>query len=238
MKLHAYGMTDTGVKRPENEDSLLVAPTKNLYAVADGLGGLPGGHEASSRLIELLEERVSEEDQTKNIAELVPLIEEINLDLRNEVFEAHPYTGAGTTLTMAIHKGETLHIAHIGDSALYHIHEGKIEKLTEDHTMEQEYIRENGEEARESMPSEYAHTLTQCLGLLRQIQVDRIDAEITPSDQFLICSDGLYRVVTDEEMLEIVTTEPTSEKACERLVNLANQNGGPDNITVVVLSFE
>ena len=235
MNLRSFGITDLGQRCPQNEDALLLAPTHGLYAVADGMGGLPGGQEASSRLIEMLQVSFSKGCLAAGPNGLIPATESIDIDLRNEFFANHPLTGACTTLTLAYEFDQHLNIAHIGDSAAYRVRGNTLTEPTNDHTMESQSIKECGEEARDKMPIEYSHTLTQCIGILREIEVDKIEAELAPGNRISLCTGGLSRVVNDDQMKAILSKSKDSQSACEEFVESANSAGGPDNITVIAL---
>lgn len=235
MQLSSYGITHQGKVRSANEDAFLIDETHQVFAVADGLGGLPGGAEASQRIVELLKQTYSHVDADEERADLGELIHGINKILTKEGNEAHPFTGSGSTLTIAQLISDQLLIGHIGDSAAYHLRGDDFNKITIDHTMEQEFIERIGESARKMMPPEYPHTLTRCVGQNEDVRVDQLRLTIASGDRLLLCSDGLNKVVTKQQIHATLQVDDSAEAICQSLVDHANAAGGPDNITVIVV---
>lgn len=235
MQVRSYGITDRGRVREFNEDAFFVDDAHQVYAVADGLGGLPGGAEASKRIVELLRQSMDQIDATEERFDLAELIIGINQIISKEGLDAHPFTGAGSTLTLCQVVGDQLLIEHVGDSAAYLLRGGELEKLTIDHTMEQELIDQHGEEARQFMPPEYPHTLTRCVGQEGELRVDQTRLTIEKGDRVLLCTDGLNKVVTEDEISEVLSTDEELPEIVATLANLANSNEGPDNITIIAL---
>jgi serine/threonine protein phosphatase PrpC len=174
-------------------------------------------------------------DSDEERADLGELIIGINRILARESHEAHPFTGSGSTLTIAQIIADQLLIGHVGDSAAYHLHGDDVEKVTIDHTMEQEFIERAGESARRMMPPEYPHTLTRCVGQNEELRVDQTRLTIAPGDRLLLCSDGLNKVVSNEHIHATLKADASPEAICQGLVDQANAEGGPDNITVIVV---
>jgi len=237
MQITSYGITDQGKVRHANEDALFIDDAHQLYAVADGLGGLPGGAEASQRIVELLGQTMSRVDSHEERVDLTELIIGINQIVAKEGFDAHPFTGAGSTLTIGQIVGDQLLIGHVGDSAAYLLREEVLEQLTIDHTMAQELIDRQGESARAIMPPEYPHTLTRCVGQGEILRVDNKRITIAPGDRILLCTDGLNKVLSDEAIKEELARSQSPEVTCRQLTQMANDNEGPDNITVIVIKI-
>ena len=237
MQTSAHGTTDPGKVREINEDALFIDEAHQLYAVADGLGGLPGGADASRRIVELLEQTMGKVDSREERVDLAQLIIRINEIVAREGLDAHPFTGSGSTLTVAQIVGDQLLLGHVGDSAAYLLRGDALEKLTIDHTMAQELIDREGEAAYEFMPPEYPHTLTRCVGQGAELRVDQTRITVVPGDFVLLCTDGLYRVVSDEEIASTIHDSDSLEAACDSLTKAANANRGPDNITIIVVKI-
>lgn len=236
--IQAYGMTDRGRVRPRNEDAFLVNLRHRLFAVADGLGGLPGGAEASQRVVELLEERLEHLPPSDCPLDLVHVIESINETLSKEGQDAHPITGSGSTLTLGQLAQDNFYLAHVGDSAAYHLRGEQLQRLTADHTMETEFINLHGESARALMPPEYPHTLTRCLGQGDELLVDQTRVNIAPGDRILLCTDGLDKVLNQALIGKELRYGDTPESIARSLTDLANAAEGSDNITVVCLFID
>jgi protein phosphatase len=235
MKLTSHGITDQGQVRRANEDALFIDDTHQVYAVADGLGGLPDGAEASQRIVELLAQTMARVDSQEERVDLAELIIGIHHIVAREGNEAHPITGIGSTLTIGQIVGDQLLIGHVGDSAAYLLRRDRLDQLTIDHTMAQELIDRQGESAHDHMPPEYPHTLTRCVGQGDEFRVDQTRITVKPGDRLLLCTDGLNKVLTKKAIQTELTDAPTPEAACHTLAQMANDNGGPDNITVIVV---
>ncbi len=238
MQINAHGITDRGLVRPTNEDALFINTEHNVYAVADGLGGLPGGAESSARIVELLQKTFSKVDVKEEQMDLAELIIGINRILTAEGHDAHPFTGYGSTLTIAQIIKDQLLVAHIGDSAIYHLRNESLKQITIDHTMEQELLDRMGESARDIMPPEYPHSLTRCVGQQEDIRVDQTRLTLEPHDRLVLCTDGLNKVLTDRQIQYLLEADETPEVIAQSLVDSANANEGPDNITLIVLIIE
>ena len=238
MKIKVHGITDCGLQRARNEDALFIDEAHCAYAVADGLGGLPGGAEASQRIVDLLTKTFEQVDAKKERPDLAELVIEINRIVTEEVREAHPFTGSGSTLSLGQIIKDQFLIAHVGDSAIYHLRDAHLEQLTIDHTMEQEFIKRLGEDARDSMPREYPHTLTRCVGQQIELRVDQTRISLQAKDRILFCTDGLNKVLTHRQIQCLLEADDTPKAIAQSLVDSANANDGPDNITIIVLIIE
>ena len=237
MQHSSFGITNLGKVRHTNEDALFIDKAHQVYAVADGLGGLPGGAEASQRIVQLLEQTMKRTDPSHERVDLTELINGINEIVAKEGLEAYPFTGTGSTLTIGQIVGDQLLIGHIGDSAAYLLHGEDLKRLTIDHTLAQEFINREGESARAAMPPEYLHTLTRCVGQGKTLRVDNARITIVAGDRLLFCTDGLDKVISSEAIKEELARKQSSEEACHQLTQMANDNEGPDNITVIVIQI-
>ena len=158
--------------------------------------------------------------------------------LNHEGHEAHPFTGSGSTLSIGQIIKDQFLIAHVGDSAIYHLRDAHLEQLTIDHTMEQEFIDRLGEDARDSMPPEYPHTLTRCVGQREELRVDQTRIKLQTGDRVLFCTDGLNKVLTKLQIQCLLEADDSPKAISQSLVDSANANRGPDNITIIVLIIE
>lgn len=235
MHIEAYGLTDQGQARHDNQDAYLIDMDHHFFAVADGIGGLPGGADASRRIMELLDENIRRASNIEKTFELGNLIIGINRIISRESNEAYPATGSGSTLTLCQIIEDQLLIGHVGDSAAYLWRNSDLKKLTIDHTMEQELINQYGEEARQHMPPEYPNTLTRCVGQEGELLVDQTRLELKPDDRVLLCTDGFNKVVSEAETIQTLGSNLSAEAICKELTAKANAESGPDNITVITL---
>lgn len=235
MQINAFGLTDKGRVRDENQDAYFIDEAHKVFAVADGLGGLPGGANASRRIVELLHKSMRSINSKEERFDLAELIIEINKIIAKESQIAHPITGSGSTLTLCQILEDQLFIGHVGDSATYLLRSGNFEKLTIDHTMAQELVDKYGQSAHEFMPQAYPHTLTRCIGQEGELRVEQTRLKLQSGDRIILCTDGLNKVVPESEIADIVGAQLNPEEICTQLKNKANANHGPDNITVIAL---
>ncbi len=228
--LTAVSRTDVGRVRTSNQDAVIFAPP--LYGVADGMGGHRGGEEASAScrdgVTELLKTRTPEKEMLVNAVRIVNR----RVNLRSE--EDENLSGMGTTLTLLWFGSETAYLAHVGDSRCYLLRDGKLEQVTEDHSMVMEMVKA-GIITREQMRTHpMRNVITRAVGTDRIIQVDSDELERREGDVWLICSDGLHGLV-DEETIKSVLEDTYLEQAADRLMQLALEGGGGDNISLVLI---
>ena len=233
----AVELTDTGRQREANEDSYFVrAP---LFAVADGMGGAQAGEVASRVAVEAFERAGEAED-----ADLAP--EELlrrTVQLANrEIFELaqgdSSRSGMGTTLTAALVRGDEISFGHVGDSRAYVLRDGKLKQITDDHSLVEELRRQGRLTRDQAAEHPQRSVITRALGPEPQVEVDTMTFRARPGDVFLLCSDGLTTMLSDDDLLAILKREGGLERAARRLVKAANDRGGKDNITVVLFSLE
>ena len=233
MNFTSYGQTDKGRVREENEDCYLIHNESGMFAVADGLGGLPRGSLASRIAINELEKQIPEIETGK--VSLKNAIEAVNLKVHKEGREIGSDLGIGTTLTIAYLRGTRLYLAHVGDCSVFLLRNGDLKKLTIDHTMEEE-IRSRlkpGEEAR--VPEYFAHTLTRCVGQQPSISIDFHDSEMKTGDRIFVLSDGITKVINQQDLHDLVARDTTPKMTIQRLIEEANNRGGPDNSTGIAV---
>ncbi|MDO8916259.1 MAG: Stp1/IreP family PP2C-type Ser/Thr phosphatase [Coriobacteriia bacterium] len=228
----AAGLTDTGLTRASNEDALLIEPP--LYAVADGMGGHRAG-EIASRVA--LEELLASAPARLDAKALGRAVRAANRAVIAAATKSRGRTGMGTTLTAAMVDGASLAIAHVGDSRAYLLHEGCLERLTDDHSMVGELIREGTLTEEEARFHPQRSVITRALGSDANMVADVFEVEGYPGDRLLLTTDGLTAMLADEFIGEILMAEKEPERAAQTLVDAANRAGGYDNITVVVVDL-
>ncbi len=255
MRAVAWGLTDVGLQREHNEDSFVVLKEYDLYVVADGMGGHRAGDVASKLATETISEffrSTANDDVTWPFHFDANLSEEENRLLtgirvaNRQIFErstrSREFHGMGTTVVGAMfssRKGR-MYIGHVGDSRCYRIRGGQIQQLTRDHSLFNDYLLampDLTEEQRRELPK---NVITRALGMQDQVAVDLQNDESQAGDVYVLCSDGLSGMVTDEEILSIVqTAAPTNmQEAPRKLIERANERGGEDNVTAVVIAIE
>lgn len=237
LPLLAYGQTDQGLMRSDNEDALLVDAGKRIFAVADGLGGLPEGAMASEIAIEVLRQWTKKR-KSADAVNFPPLFTRINEEVCTRGREVSSDLGIGTTLTVAHIVGNTLTIGHIGDTALVVFKADQWRQLTQDHTMAQEMISQlaPGEEAY--IPDYFNHTLTRCLGQTGKVKIDVSTAQLEPGDRLLLFSDGVSKTMHMDEVHSLIFAAASPEAAVRKLIDTANERGGPDNTTAIAIFVE
>jgi protein phosphatase len=228
------GSTDVGRQRDTNEDALLVSPP--FFAVADGMGGAKAGEVASHLATDVFQEDDGGDDSPET--RLAHIAREANRRIYELSSKDEARRGMGTTLTAAMVTGREVSIGHVGDSRAYRLRDGQLDQLTKDHSLVAELER-RGEitpEAAESHPQR--SIITRALGPEPEVDVDTYTINGKPGDVYLLCSDGLTSMVSDDEVASILRAAANLEEGAEALVRAANQSGGKDNITVVLFRLE
>lgn len=240
MRINAYARTDVGQVRADNEDNYLVG--RQVFAVADGMGGHAAGEVAAKAALEPLvaidgREFDSEEDVE---TALVHAVREANRHVV-EMAQAQPeLAGMGTTLTAALLRNGRLHLAHVGDSRAYLLRDGEaITQLTTDHTLVERLVREGRLSRDEAAIHPQRNVITRAIGNDADVVVDSLPPlRLQPGDQVLLCSDGLTGPLRDTEIAATLTQTEAGDEAVSTLVDRANAAGGPDNITVILLRVD
>lgn len=234
MKLRSFAHTDVGHVRPENEDSFLCNDTHQLYAVADGIGGLPAGGQASQLAVATLEKIFTSHEKGHKL-NYPRILAEVN----DQVFRLgrvlSPQFGIGSTLTFAHVTGVKLNIGHVGDSSALRLRSKHLEQLTRDHTIESEMKDRAARGEPMALLMENRNALTRCIGQPPPLEAECTSHTLLPHDRYLICSDGISRFVNVVEIVDILATATEPEAAARLLVQRANEHGGLDNSTAVVL---
>ena len=242
MRIVAHGLTDVGRRRESNQDSLLVAPERGVYAVADGMGGHAAGEVASHIAIEALSETLvtdsldGEEIDAQEVANrLENAFIEGNRRICDSVVSRGEWRGMGTTIVALITLGHRAVIGHVGDSRAYLLRDGTLRRLTNDHSWVSEQVRMGLMTDEEAHRHPMRNIVTRALGNRPALDVDISEADVRPTDVFLLCSDGLNSMLTDNEIHEALSRNAADpEAACRELIDQANHKGGEDNITVIV----
>lgn len=250
MEITAFGITDQGRVRGNNEDSLLVDDRLGLYAVADGMGGHKGGEVASRMAVDILRDSIARATEgngailgmvDQNVSREANLLAS-GIRLANRaIFEAagsNPdWRGMGTTMVAVLVHGGRAGIAHVGDSRAYLLRNGVLRQLTADHSLVAEQLRKGIITAEEAERSTRKNVITRALGQGDDMDIDMQDLELASGDRLLLCSDGLSGMLKDAEIAALLNAHPAPEAACRDLVEQANASGGRDNVTVVVVEF-
>jgi len=235
VRFNVGARTDVGRVREGNEDGYMVH--EPLFAVADGMGGHQGGEVASRLALETLEP-VAQGGDSEPTSRLAEVVREANRELLHAASQDPQLAGMGTTLTAFITRGDEIHLAHVGDSRAYLLREGELRQLTEDHTVVQRLVDEGRISPEEAEIHPQRSILTRALGVDDDVRVDEAMIEVRPGDRILLCSDGLTGMVPEEDMRRILSEHRDPQEAADALVDAANEAGGQDNITAVVVDVE
>ncbi|HZS71318.1 MAG TPA: Stp1/IreP family PP2C-type Ser/Thr phosphatase [Candidatus Acidoferrum sp.] len=252
VRIASGGLTDVGRVRTNNEDCFQIVKPLGLYVLSDGMGGEAHGEVASAMAVETVVRHCVEaeanpaapffgqpqrnwSDRTKRLSSAVYLA-------NREIFESAKQNterrGMGATLTAAWIDGSKLSIAHVGDSRAYLLRGGALQQLTNDHSLVAEQVRKGILTPAEAEQSEMQSVLTRALGAQAQVEIDAEELGLFKGDLVLLCSDGLTRMVTEPEIAGTLQAETDPARAAAKLVALANENGGADNVTVLVIRLE
>ena len=246
--LTGQGQSDIGSVRPTNQDSFLINEANDLFIVADGMGGHAGGEIASSLCISKVCSYIDQHKESIMKKETDPhhdalwrtlLSESINhasAKIYEYSLENPSLRGMGTTATLLTYHNDVIHWGHVGDSRLYLIREGFQYQLTNDHSLVNEQVRAGIITEEEAASHHLKNVITRSVGYQEEEDVDTASFKMENDDLFVLCSDGLYGKVSDSEISSMIQKERFG--AIPNLINLANQRGGEDNITVIVIQVE
>lgn len=258
MKLIAAGLTNVGMKRPHNEDNHLVLPEENLFLVADGMGGHQAGEVASQMAVDTIAEffqrTAHDDDVTWPFKEeqglkyeenrLVTSIKHANRRIFETARVDAKKNGMGTTVVSALFTNNGAYVGHCGDSRCYRWRDGELELLTEDHSLLNDHLKNHKMTPEEIANFPYKNVIVRALGMKESILVDISRLELLPKDIYLLCSDGLSGMVSDEQMQKMITDfidDPDRENdmkgLCQILIDAANANGGADNVTCIIIKI-
>jgi PPM family protein phosphatase len=249
LRIETGARTDLGRVRKNNEDYFEIEPALNLYVLSDGMGGEAHGEVASKLAVQTVvmhcqqaetspatpifgEPQGDVSERTNRLASAIHLA-------NRKVFETAEANaeqrGMGATIVAAWIEGKRLSLAHVGDSRAYLLRSGSLDQLTADHSLVAEKVRVGILTPQEADASELQSVLTRAVGTSANVQVDADEQMLLVGDSLLLCSDGLTRMVTDPEIASTLLTSTSAQEAANRLVDLANEYGGTDNVSVIVL---
>jgi protein phosphatase len=252
MRVRFSGETNVGSTRDHNEDSFYLPSHERLAIVADGMGGHASGEVASRLAVETIAGHFQSTEDEQELTwpykmdrghrfqtnRLVNAIKLANLKIYDEAERNSDCHGMGTTVVSALFAGGALLIGHVGDSRLYRLRDGKLEQMTEDHSLLNDYIKMKRLSAAEIANFAHKNVIVRALGMKASIEVDVIIEQPRMGDLYVLCSDGLSGMMADTEIGGLAVEEGDLDKLCERLISTANANGGVDNITVVCARLE
>ena len=240
--MEAFALTDVGIERKINQDYVYFTLKQtghlpNLFIVADGMGGHKAGDVASRYTVDefvSLIENATEKDDITVISEAVT---KVNTMLLEKAKESPDYTGMGTTLVVATIKDEMLRVANVGDSRLYVIGTDGIRQITRDHSLVEEMVLAGKLSKSEARTHARKNVITRAIGGEEQVEPEMFSIDLKENSKVLMCSDGLTNMLEDAEILSIVRNNSNIEDAARMLIDRANENGGKDNISVIIVEL-
>lgn len=232
--LEAFGLTDPGCVRQNNEDCYLISPEEGVYIVADGMGGAQAGEHASKMAVETVAS-IIRNSPVRDAETLVRAFREANLRVMKAAASDPELEGMGTTMVAALESGPELVIASVGDSRAYVYEDSALTSVTEDQTWVNEVGRKLGIDEASLKTHPMRHVLTMAIGVSPEVRVQSHSVQPRPGELILLSSDGLHGVVEGGVIAEKLSGNGSLEAKCERLIDAAKEAGGPDNITVVLL---
>jgi protein phosphatase len=251
LRVKACGLSDVGLTRLHNEDYFEIDPEHRLYVVADGMGGHNHGEVASRIAVKAIQEFV---EQTAENDTTWPFVYDARLQrhsnrLKTAIRMAHDKVlrairhdgsliGMGTTVVGFLLKGRVAAVAHVGDSRAYRLREGRLELLTQDHTWVNEQVVAGYLSAEQARAHPLKNVVTRALGGESEVVVDVREVEVMSGDVYILCSDGLTTMLSDDEIQRRLQDGQPIEEICRGLVRDANTKGGLDNITVVLVQID
>ncbi len=242
--------TDKGQSRENNEDSILVCRELGLIVIADGMGGHNSGELASSWAVKDVKKHFQDmiTNRIKPAAYDKKMPIEANrlafsVKLANDVIYAASKSmpenrGMGTTLSALLFHNDCISIAHVGDSRIYIFRSGNFNQLTRDHSLVMDQVRKGLITREQAATSPHQNILTRAIGTQKSVAVDISQCPVMEKDRFLLCTDGLFKPLTEADIAQILSENPDNQTACDVLVDRANSAGGPDNITVSIMEIK
>lgn len=238
--MEIFAKTHIGMVRKNNEDFFAYDEDLNFFVVADGIGGHNAGEVASELACSIILENFRR--HYKTYSHKLPLLLSKSIDKANKAvymksLENENFKGMGTTITLGILSEGIVYIAHVGDSRMYLIRGSEIKQVTVDHTLVNKLLDNGSISQEEAKNHPNKNIITKAVGYDEKLVIDIFELETIDEDTLLLCSDGLTDAVSDDEILKIVNANSNYDLVCENLISKANESGGPDNITVMLIKI-
>lgn len=249
MEIKSVGLTHVGKQRQHNEDAFLVADEAKLYLVADGMGGHAAGEIASRIAVDSISEFILhtreddgtwphayDEQFTRSTNRLMAAVRLANTRVLEAMRKDARLRGMGTTVVACLADDDTMSVAHVGDSRAYLVRDGRLSRLTNDHSWVFEQVQAGMLTEEEAEKHPLRNVITRALGGALQVSPDASEVASKPGDVYLLCSDGLTGMLPEEEILRVVNENRDDlDRACQELIDRANERGGLDNVTAILV---
>lgn len=242
--MNVIALTDIGCVRSKNQDSFFLSNECDfpLFIMADGMGGHNGGEIASSDAIRIIKgfflenkEKLTNKKNIRNI--IAESIQKANINIYKKSLEIPEYNGMGTTISLCYIFKNHIFIGHVGDSRIYKIENNNILQITEDHSLVNELIKKGEITKEEAKNHPQKNMITRAVGTSFDIEVDILEIKYKKDDKVLLCTDGLFNMVYEDQILEIIRDNTSIKESGEKLVQRAKENGGLDNISIIIIQF-
>ena len=239
MKIESAGKTNIGLKRDNNQDTIYCDKDLDLYMVADGMGGHKGGKIASKMAISLLRKYISNTKKVPAVHRIKSVLKNIISNISKDVYEMGKSTleleNMGTTLVAVLVKAHKSYLMQVGDSRIYLYRKPNLWQITEDHSLVNEQLNSGIITQEEANKASYKNVITRSIGVTRTVDADIYEREIQKGDLFLLCSDGLTSMISDEDITKTLNDMVDLEDGVNNLIEKANEAGGDDNISIVLI---
>jgi len=234
--IKVYGKSDTGLKRDHNEDFIGWSEESGLVVLADGMGGHNAGEVASEIAVTIIRQQLSNKTHADPVDAIRSAIDKANEAIFLKAQQSLLCAGMGTTVVVVLFDESQVTIGHVGDSRLYRLRDGELGQLTSDHSLVQELVDEGFMNEAEAHESVSKNVITRALGTEPEVQSDIQQQQLCAGDRYLICSDGLSDMIETADILNLMS-ESGMDESIDKLVALANQHGGSDNISAILVEI-
>lgn len=235
--MKAVGNSVIGMRRTNNEDAIYINEQKNLYLVADGMGGCNAGEVASSTAISAFVEAMENAENGETLDKMMNAIAQCNKKVYQKSRENVEFLDMGTTLVAVTVENEKVFIVHVGDSRVYLFRENNLQQITTDHSYVMELVKIGSITREEAEVHPKRNIITRAIGIREEVEADTVIEDVKQGDKILLCTDGLSNMVSKGEMTKILIEQCSTEEKVKKLVVLANEKGGLDNISLILIEI-
>ncbi|NDO46816.1 Stp1/IreP family PP2C-type Ser/Thr phosphatase [Clostridium sp. MD294] len=235
--MKAVGNSVIGMRRTNNEDAIYINEQKNLYLVADGMGGCNAGEVASSTAITAFVEAMENAVNGETLDKMINAVAQCNKKVYKKSKENIEFLDMGTTLVAVTIENEKMFVVHVGDSRVYLFRENNLQQITTDHSYVMELVKIGSITREEAEVHPKRNIITRAIGIREEVEADTIIEEIKQGNKILLCTDGLSNMVSKKEITKILIEQCSTEEKVKKLVALANEKGGLDNISLILIEI-
>ena len=235
--MKAVGNSVIGMRRTNNEDAIYINEQKNLYLVADGMGGCNAGEVASSTAISAFVEAMENAENGETLDKMMSAVAQCNKEVYQKSRENIEFLDMGTTLVAVTVENEKMFIVHVGDSRVYLFRENNLQQITTDHSYVMELVKIGSITREEAEVHPKRNIITRAIGIREEVEADTVIEDVKQGDKILLCTDGLSNMVSKGEMTKILIEQCSTEEKVKKLVVLANEKGGLDNISLILIEI-